>query len=37
MFLRFTIAPDKILQARIKADEKTPTTAIEFWQEVEVG
>lgn len=37
VFLRFTVAPDKILRARIKADDKTPTTAIAFWQEMMAG
>jgi hypothetical protein len=33
-FVRFAIAPDKILQARAKADEKTPPTAVQFWRDI---
>lgn len=36
-FLRLTMAPDKILQARVSASERAQATAAEFWQELIEG
>ncbi|MGD0013095.1 MAG: NACHT domain-containing protein [Bryobacteraceae bacterium] len=33
-FLRLTMAPDKILQARVSAVSRTQTNAAEFWQDL---
>jgi hypothetical protein len=34
IFLRLTVAPDKILQARVKVDSNTPRNAAEFWSDL---
>lgn len=37
VFLKLAIASDKILQARVKADEKTPANVVQFWRDVLSG
>jgi hypothetical protein len=37
IFLRLTTAPDKILQARVRPDEKTQASTRKFWKDLAAG